>query len=418
MSTTGRSRRGIMARALSAVLYGILPILVVAGGALGAYELIRTAPQVQQRPAPPVATPVQTRLVAPGTARAVVEALGTAIAAQRIILQPQVSGVVLERHAALVPGGRIEAGELIVVIDPADYEIAVRQAEAALERAEVQLRSAEWELERVEGLQVHQATNVKELNDARTALAAATSDVAATRAALERAKLDLARTTLTAPFSCVVVDENVDVGAFVTAQTQLATLVGTDEYWVRVAVPVEQLRWIRFPGEEGPGSAVRVMRRLGSGVNSEWSGEVVRLLGDLEPQGRMARLLVSVPDPLGDGQADDEHAPLLLGSYVEVAIAGRELRDVFAISREELRDGDTAWIVSSQGKLDIRPVDVIFRGRDHVLVRAGLEAGERLVTSDLSSPVAGMALRLTDGDSEVAGLAAPAGGPGREGSTR
>jgi hypothetical protein len=160
------------------------------------------------------------------------------------------------------------------------------------------------------------------------------------------------------------------------------------------------------------------MRRLGSGVNSEWSGEVVRLLGDLEPQGRMARLLVSVPDPLGDGQADDEHAPLLLGSYVEVAIAGRELRDVFAISREELRDGDTAWIVSSQGKLDIRPVDVIFRGRDHVLVRAGLEAGERLVTSDLSSPVAGMALRLTDGDSEVAGLAAPAGGPGREGSTR
>ncbi len=418
MSTTGRSRRGIMARALSAVLYGILPILVVAGGALGAYELIRTAPQVQQRPAPPVATPVQTRLVAPGTARAVVEALGTAIAAQRIILQPQVSGVVLERHAALVPGGRIEAGELIVVIDPADYEIAVRQAEAALERAEVQLRSAEWELERVEGLQVHQATNVKELNDARTALAAATSDVAATRAALERAKLDLARTTLTAPFSCVVVDENVDVGAFVTAQTQLATLVGTDEYWVRVAVPVEQLRWIRFPGEEGPGSAVRVMRRLGSGVNSEWSGEVVRLLGDLEPQGRMARLLVSVPDPLGDGQPDDEHAPLLLGSYVEVAIAGRELRNVFAISREELRDGDTAWIVSPQGELDIRPVDIVFRGRDHVLVSAGLEAGERLVTSDLSSPVAGMALRLTDGDAEVAGLATPGQVSGREGSTR
>ena len=71
--------------------------------------------------------------------------MGTVIAAQRIVLQPRVSGVVLEQHPALVPGGRIAAGETLVKIDAADYEIVRKQAEAALARAEAQLLSAEYE---------------------------------------------------------------------------------------------------------------------------------------------------------------------------------------------------------------------------------------------------------------------------------
>ena len=138
------------------------------------------------------------------------------------------------------------------------------------------------------------------MDNARTAQASALADVAAAEAALERAKLDLSRTALYAPFDCVVVEKNVDKGSLVTVQTRLGTLVGTDEYWVRASIPVEQLRWFTIPsGVDAVGSTARITQRLGANETSEWTGRVVRLLGDLEPQGRMARVLLSVSNPAG-----------------------------------------------------------------------------------------------------------------------
>jgi hypothetical protein len=189
----------------------------------------------------------------------------------------------------------------------------------------------------------------------------------------------------------------VDVGSLVTPQTQLATLVGTDEYWVRAAIPVEQLRWIRIPRDDGEsGSSARVLQRLGTALSTQWDGRIVRLLGDLEPQGRMARVLLSVPDPLGDGETAGSSVPLLMGSYVDVVIEGSALHDVFTISRDELRDGDTIWLMDDQDRLDVRRVDIAYHGRDEVLVRDGIAAGARIVTSDLPAPMPNMPLRVAD----------------------
>lgn len=394
MRNTDDAMRGFARRLGSAVLRVVLPFAVVLAGVFGAVHLIQTAPQTKPRVPRESAVLVETRVVEPTSQRVVIDAMGTAVAAREIVLQPQVSGVIQELHPGLVPGGRISAGEPIVRIDPADYEVAVRQAEASLARAKAQLRSTEFELQRVKGLQEQEASNVKELHDAWTTHDAVKADVAATQASLERARLDLARTVIHAPFSCVVTAENVDVGALVTPQAQLASLVGTDEFWVRVSVPIEQLRWILIPGdEEESGSPVLIHHRLGTNVSAEWSGHVVRLLSDLEPQGRMARLLVSVPHPLGDGGERSDRPLLLLGSYLDVQIEGRELNDVFKLTRDELHEGEAVWLMNENNSLDIRTVAVVFRGRDHVLVGQGLAAGQRLVTSDLPSPVQGMLLR-------------------------
>jgi RND family efflux transporter MFP subunit len=413
MNSTDQGSRGGAARVFSVMLRGVLPFVVVFAGVLGAAQLIKTAPETRQKPRKQSATLVQTRRVAPSSEHAEVQVMGTVIAAKEIVLQPQVSGVIQELHPSLVPGGSIAAGEKIVTVDPADYEVAVRQAEASRARAEAQLQSAEFELDRVRQLEERQATNQKELDEARTARASALADVAAAEAALEQAKLDLSRTVLRAPFSCVVVEESVDIGSLVTPQTQLATLVGTDEYWVRTSIPVEQLRWIQIPARrDDAGSFVCITQRLGPDDTAEWSGRVVRLLGDLEPQGRMARVLVSVPNPLSEL---GNHPPLLIGSYVDVLITGRELTDVFRIGRDELRDGDAVWIMNVKDQLEIRAVGVVFRGREHVLVHRGLEEGERLVTSDLPSPVPGMALReagVDAGKTEMAVSADQANGAG------
>ena len=393
---------------LSALICGVLPIVVIAGGVIGAVKLIQTAPHAEQRPPHRAAALVQARVLQPGTSKASIEAMGTVIAAKEVVLQPQVSGVIQTLHPALIPGGRIQAGEQVATIDRADYEVAVRQTEATLARAKVELLSAELELKRIEGLHSFQAANEKELDDAQTAHAAASADVAAAEAALEKARLDLSRTVLHAPFNCVVVSETVDIGSLVTPQTQLATLVGTDEYWVRAAIPVEELRWIRVPsGEDESGSPASVYQRLGSERRRQWSAHVIRLLGDLEPQGRMARLLLSVPDPLGDGDAVDGQFPLLMGSYVDVLIEGCELHDVFTVSRDELHDGDTIWLINDEDRLDVRQVDIAYYGREEVLVQGGIAAGARIVTSDLPAPIPDMPLRVSD-QRATSALQAPA----------
>jgi hypothetical protein len=107
----------------------------------------------------------------------------------------------------------------------------------------------------------------------------------------------------------------------------------------------------------------------------------------------MARLLVTIPDPLGLGTPNPA---LLIGAYVRVEIQGERLTDVVPIAERLLRDGTSVWIMNAADELEIRTVEIAWRERDRVCVAAGISPGERIVTSDLSAPVPGMALRVLD----------------------
>jgi hypothetical protein len=112
----------------------------------------------------------------------------------------------------------------------------------------------------------------------------------------------------------------------------------------------------------------------------------------------MARLLVEVSDPLALQVSTKGQPVLLLGSYVRVEIAGANLPHAAAIERDLIHDGKHVWIMDDQGTLDIRSVDIAFRGQDKVLITDGIRDGELLVTSNLPSPVQGMSLRLKDSE--------------------
>jgi hypothetical protein len=122
----------------------------------------------------------------------------------------------------------------------------------------------------------------------------------------------------------------------------------------------------------------------------------VRLLGDLDPAGRMARLLIEIDDPLALRGETESGAPLLLGAYVEVVIEGRELDNVVELPREALHDDDTVHLVGSGDKLVVRQVEVVWRQQDHVLVGKGLAAGDRVIVSPLSAPMEGMKIKIAE----------------------
>jgi RND family efflux transporter MFP subunit len=390
----------------------VLPLVVVLLGIGIAMTLVTTAPRAKREPAVRQARLVEVVPVERGDVVVEVEAMGTVMPAREVMLQPQVSGEVLRISEDLLPGGRLRQGRELLRIDPADYALALRQREAELAQAQSMLRIEEGQQaiaqREFELLGEPAATQDSTLMLRQPQLQSVRASVAQAQAALERARLDLQRTRILAPFNAIVQSREVNAGTRVTTASRLATLVGTDQYWLELAVPVDQLRWLAIPGINGKrGSLVRIYNESAWGAKSYREGRVIRLAGDLESEGRMARLLVAVEDPLAL-QAEQAGMPvLLLNSYVRAVIEGETLRDVAEVDRSLLRDQDRIWIMGPAGRLQIRPVSIPFRNRDTVLISDGIAAGEQLVVTDLATPVEGMALRL-----EAAAAAQPVSGAG------
>lgn len=373
-----------------------LPLLVVMAGGLAAYWLLNTGPKSKPRRPTPAAALVQVQPLTRTPGRAMVEAFGTVLPAREIELKARVSGTVVAMADNFVPGGMFPAAQHLLTIDPADYELAVRQQEAQVAEAEaaLALEQGNQDIARQEYQTLGEVVGDGdlELMLRKPQLAAAQARLTSARARLAQARLDLKRTGVTAPFNCVVRNRTVNLGSRITDNSVLATLTGTDRYWIEVLVPVAKLHWLKIPAQKGEeGSPARV--HAAGGRPGARSGRVVRLAPDLEQQGRLARLLVAVDDPLNLSGNKADRPKLFIGSYVRVEIEGTELPGVFPLDRALLRDGDHLWIMTPEKRLEIRPVQVAFRGHDQILIAGGVKPGEQVVVSDLAAPVAGMALR-------------------------
>ena len=394
-----------------------LSIILLGGAGFLAWYLIETKPMPKHTVPSEASVLVETVRARKGREVVTIRGMGTVIPAKKVVLQAEVGGRVVKQNPGLVPGGYLAEGKTAVRIDPRDYEYALAQKKAQVEKARLELAVEEgrrkvalkeWEnlKGRMGGASPDKALVLREpyLKNAEAALEAA-------RSAADKALLDLERTKVKVPFNAIVLSENSEVGQLVSPQAQLAVLAGTDTFWVQVALPVEKLKWILFPPPgSGEGPPVKVVQILGEGRRIERKGRVLRLLGDLEPQGRMARVLVAVDDPLLlQTRTEGTRLPLLLGSYVRVEIQGKEVENVFALPRTALHGGDKVWIMDGRDRLEIRSVSVLFRERKRVLVDQGIREGERIVTSPIPIPVQGLKLR----EEREPAAALPPGGDGK-----
>ena len=378
-----------------------LLILILAGGI--AISLVKTAPRPERQPKPRLAPLVESRQVILASHSIDIEAWGLVQPAEQITLRSQVDGRIIEIKPEFVPGGHFEHNDVILRIDPTDYVLARQQRQSDLEKAKAALLLeqgnqvvAQQEFKLLgESLSDQEQTlvlRIPQLNTARAAVAAAT-------AALQSAKLALSRTVVKAPFDANVLRRHVNLGTYATTTTDLGTLVGTREYWVELVVPLAQLRWITIPQTSGQtGSTVRLYHDHVWGTGMFRTGQVIRLLTDLETEGRMARLLVAIKDPL-TLHGDDPNAPrVLLGTYLRAEIQGRTIPDIAKVERHWIRDQDTVWLVKGDQTLEIRKVNIAHRGIRHVIVSEGLHKGDRLIITNLPSPTEGMPLRLMNVD--------------------
>lgn len=383
------------------ILKVLLPLVTLVVGFLVLGALVKTKPDAAKAATQPKAPIVEVAPVKAERRKVTVRAQGTVMALREVALQPEVSGRVVWVHPQMIAGGRVQEGEPLVRLDGGDFQMAVRQREADVERARMELElergrqtlaRKEWEqlagsLESTEeGKAV--ALRVPQERNAKASLSGAESG-------LSLARRNLARAELRAPYSALVLNESVEVGQIITPQSRVATLVDSGRFQVVVNLPLNELSWFDIPGITAnvqEGASARVIQETG-GEPLVRQGRVARLLGDLDPAGKMARVVVEVDDPLRLKEGGG--FPLLLGGLVRVEIEGKEVEGVVEVPRKAVRDGGSVWALTPEGSLDIIPVEIVWEDPDHVLVK-GVPPDARLITSRLAIPVKGMKLRLSE----------------------
>lgn len=374
----------------------VFPVAVLLLGVGGVLYQMGTSRTAEQQTVTRQAMAVEVMEVQHTDVQTVIHAMGTVVPAQIVTLKPRVAGQVTSLSEGMIPGGWVQAGEPLLQIDPRDYELALEQSHQAVAQARLDLKleqgnqsiaQAEYGL-----LGDTLAQQDRELVLREPHLAQAQAAWQAAQATLAQAKLNLERCQITAPFNGLIQDKLVDLGATVSTSTDLLTLIGTDACWIEVTVRGDELQWIQLPGQER-GSAVRVHDKSQWDANTDRTGSVLRLLPNLETEGRLVRLLVQVPDPFALNSPDQPR--LLMGSYIRAEIQGRILEQVIPIPRDHLHNGQTVWIMNEDDRLETRSVEIVFRDPHQVYVTGGLESGERLIVTHIGTPVEGMQLDLT-----------------------
>lgn len=320
-----------------------------------------------------------------------------------IDLTAQVSGRIAYVNPAFVEGGFFEKDEVLIRLEDDDYRLAVTRAEAQVaqmrqvlvrEQAESQLAREEWEA-LGEGEASPLTLREPQLAEARARLAGA-------EASLAEARLNLSRTRVSAPFNGRVRSKAADLGQFVGAGSRLGRVFSTNLAEVSLPLSDRELSLLGIPlaFEAAPGEGPQV--RLSAVVAGElrtWDARIARTASAIDPQTRTLQAIVQIEDPYG-AAAVAAGAPLAMGLFVDAHIQGRVIETAYALPRSALRGAAEVYVIKADNTLDVRDVSVVDSSAERVVIIAGLEEGDRVVTSPLRAAADGMAVTPIDADGD------------------
>ena len=374
----------------------LLVVMFLSGGAFGLATLTASRPEVEKHTTETPAPLVRVHRVEIGEAPIIIKGHGTVRPLKEVNLAPQVSGRVTYASPSLVNGGAFSKGDLLLVIEPADYKLAVSAAKARLAGAQASYDVAQHEFERAKSLLPRNVISTDKFEASEAAFKSARSTLSTAQSDLQKAVLNLERTEIKAPFDGRTSQENIEEGQYAAPGVTVAELFSVEAAEIVIPLENEELRWFHAPGftpGKGPGAKVMVRGRI-AGREITWPGQVVRVEGRINERTRMINVVVRVDHPYR------EKPPMAMGLFVSVEIQGRPLPDAAVIPREALRQGDIVYLVDEEGVLHFSPVKIARRQGDQIIVEEGLESGDLTVTSVLKTPTDGMKVRLV-ADSKV-----------------
>ena len=328
-----------------------------------------------------------------------VQAQGTVTPLQESTLLAEVKGRVIEVANEFHVGGFVSRDDILLRIDPRDYQTNLLHAQAALETAESalvqekgrgQVALREWEKLPKNS---QRSPEARDLYLRKPQLEEANAQLLAAQAELNTARDNLERTIIRAPYDALIREKHTDLGQFVGAGTPLADIFSVETAEVRLPIPQSKLDYLELPGLEGyeAGSAIDLYTDVG-GVIKHWSARLHRTEGVFDERSRALYTVARIEDPYGLRQPGQ--LPLRMGTFVNANIQGRELTDVVVLPRYVLRAGSFVWVVDETMHLRNRQVATLRTGGDKIYITAGLNDGDLVSLTSLDASFAGAQVKI------------------------
>lgn len=386
------------------LLRAIPPLAVLTVSSAICYWIFWSEPEPRKFPQRESLPKVSVERLQPESYQVWLGSQGTVQARTESALISEARGKIIAISPSFRAGGFFEEGDVLLEIDPRDYQTAVVSAKAELARAKLALAEEKANAEQafVDWRRLNPNEEPPDLVVRKPQLDQAKANEASAQARLDNAELNLERTRIVAPYAGRILSKNVDIGQFVTSGNALAQIYAVDYAEIRLPLSERELGYIdlqeSYRGEtvdESNQPIVKLTTTVGKDV-VEWEGRVVQAEGAFDTRSRQLFMVAQVDNPYG--KRADGRPPLKVGSFVQAKIKGALLENVFVIPRKFYRKNEYVVIIDEDNQLRRKSIEVEWSDEDSLVVSGGLKTGERMCLTPLSFPAEGMRVAVVQED--------------------
>lgn len=316
----------------------------------------------------------------------------------------EVSGRIQKISPDFFAGGFFKKGDILIEIDPTDYEANLATAVSRKADAHVQYQQefAQSEQAREDWISMNKG-EPNELVLRKPQLARAKAQIDAAEAAVKIAERDLERTRIKAPYDGRVREKFVDLGQSVNARaTSLARIYSIDIAEVRLPLSLNDIGFLELPetfrDDQNPKNKPKVVLSTQyAGQTFTWDAELERTEGTIDPKTRLTYVVAQVQDPYAKNPTNADAPPLKIGMFVKATIHGKTLTSAFELPIRALRPNNRIVVINEKREVDIRTIKVIKENTNSFIISSGIEDGELICTTPLEYIVNGMKVEI-EGD--------------------
>jgi len=337
---------------------------------------------VEEAPAPDVIVEILT----PEDFQVKISSNGTTTPLTQTVLTAEVGGEVIYRSKKFSEGSSVIEGEILAKIDDTDLQLQYKNALLQLANAEVQysLQLAEAEVAKQawekmgDGIASDLTLKKPQLKQAEALLAVAKAQVSS-------AEKKLDKTEIVAPYAGRIQNVNIDLGTTIVPGQPVGAIYTSSEIEVTLAVKDNDLQFLSIPMDgrklDPSEQALVEIKSFYKGKNQTWIGRLERVDGVIDPITRMINLIAVFKNDFIE--IDKPNLPI--GLFVEAQIDGIKLKNIFSIPVNAISENNEVYIVNNDNELVSIKLPILKKYSDFVIVKDGLKAGERIVTSKLST---------------------------------
>ncbi len=373
-----------------AVMSFVLVLAVLGVMVLGVILLVMNKRVAAEKEKQRIVPAVEVERVVKSDYRVKLSTQGVVESTRETQLAAEVGGRVMEISPNLKRGGQVEEGERLVRIDPADSRSALAMAEVGLADAELALEQERARVDQadLDWKRLGRGGSANPLVLRKPQLAAAEAKTGSASEEVAKARRDVERTEILAPFDSGVRSAMVEVGAVVAPGTMVAELYASGELEVRLPLGLEDFGFLARNEAGEVTGGVMLTGKIGMRVY-EWKAEIARVDPEIERKTLSASVIVKVLP------ADRTDFPLPpVGLFLDAEIEGQMLEDVVEIPRRALMEGNRVIVVDGENKIAFRDVEVVRLNEKTAVLHDGLAADEGVILTRLSAPVTGMEVEI------------------------